>query len=112
MPAHYKKQVGETALFKYTEENRLKAIRDVTHKKSFIRKIAEKYNVQKSTLNDRVRGVRKKKFGGQPTLSPEIESYLAEGRFLHVLSGTPCYHIQDFLSSLVKSVMILLANEN
>jgi len=79
MPQNYKRKVGPSQQFKYSPESMRNAISAYKQNKGTLRKIAERFNVPKSTLSEKVRGVRKNKHGGQPALQPDQEESLAAG---------------------------------
>ena len=58
MPDRYKKKVGPTQRNKYSEESMRQAVNYVKQRKGSIRAAAERFEVPKSTLSEKVRGPR------------------------------------------------------
>lgn len=78
MGQQYKAKIG-ISFMNYTHENLQKAVNDVKSHRKTLREAAECYGIPKSTLYDKVKGIKTKKHGGQTKLSELDEKKLVDG---------------------------------
>ncbi|XP_063216730.1 uncharacterized protein LOC134527736 [Bacillus rossius redtenbacheri] len=109
MPRTYIKKIGPSQLFKYSEAAMAMAIRDVQEGVSSIRAAAEKHNVPKSTLADKVNCKHLMKHGRPTALSNDEEAELVRGLMISAECGFPltpsnaCDIVQSYLNREGKS---------
>ena len=75
----YKKVIGGRPYQHYSQDSLNQAVRDVSSGRFTIRQAAEKYQVPKSTISDKLKNKHTGHHGGQKCLTPDEENYLAEG---------------------------------
>lgn len=78
MGQQYEAKIG-ISFMNYTHENLQKAVNDVKSHRKTLREAAECYGIPKSTLYDKVKGIKTKKHGGQTKLSELDEKKLVDG---------------------------------
>ncbi|KAF6204835.1 hypothetical protein GE061_018998 [Apolygus lucorum] len=78
MPNKYVRQLGARPYKAYSADKVANAVRAVTSKKLSIRKAAERYNIPKNTLVNRLKNAHSLKPGGQSVFSEEEERCIVE----------------------------------
>ena len=79
MPRTYLRRLGAKPKRNYNTENLIKAIQAIKVRKLSYRQAAEKYQIPRSTLENKVNLTHPKSLGGQPVLTKEEEGDLVHG---------------------------------
>lgn len=116
MPRKYKRTLGCRNYINYTVETLQNAITDIKSGRKSLRRAAEFYNIPRSTLSDKIRGVHDRKAGGQSVLSKDVEKKLVDGIFLSAEWGFPLteYDIRKIVQNYLnkKGVQIRVFKNN
>lgn len=93
MGRNYVKKIGPHGYFKYTPENKRKAVEEVNTGRNSIRGVAEKYGIPYATLNDAIKGKHPLKHGRPTALNDVEERQLVEVLMTCANWGFPLTHV-------------------